>query len=196
MVLAAAPHIDICCSFWESFSFTPRMPSDLTIDITRMAERIYFLSYTKGTTRQNEYRVTSALNGWIVEEIQCSPTSAVHHSLIDKVSKVQMIDDKNHLVSLTPVRSEVKMVECLAVCGLVFSILFAGRQIYHQKYSWRLVFMIVPTVLLAASLIFMRNSFRKNNAFWNAARLMTVVDYARQGKPSIERLLHNPSQYK
>jgi len=198
MVLTAAPHIDICCSFWESFSFTPRIPSDQTINITRMAERIYILSYTQGHTLQNEYSVTSTLNGWTVEEIQCSPTSFVHHRLINNVSKVQMIDDNNHLVSLTPVRSEVKVAECMAICGLLFIALFTGHQIYHRKYSWRVVAMSVPSLLLVASLILLRNTFRKNNAFWNSAKLITVVDYARQNKASIEEssLVHLLSQYK
>lgn len=198
MVLGAAPRIDVCCSFWESFEFTPQTPSDQTIYITRMAERIYILSYNQSGTTQKEYRVTSLYNGWQVEEITCSPTSFVHDRQIHEILKTQKILDPNHYLSLSPVRTMVKVGECMAVCGLLFIALFSGHQIYHRKYSWRVVFMIVPAVLLVISLILMRNSFRKNNAMLNAARLITVVEHGRRDNSSIEdgSLLHNPSKYK
>jgi hypothetical protein len=197
MSLLSAPTIDIRCSFWESFSFTPRGSIGQTIYITRMAKAIYILSYIKDHTLQNDYQVTNTSKGWIVEDIQCSPTSFIHHRLIDRVLKTRTILDPNHYLSLSPVGSGVKMTECMAICGLLFISLFTGHQLYHRKYSLRLVAMIVPAVLLVVTLILLRDSFRKNNAFWNAARLITVVNHARQNKSSIEdsRLLHNRSDY-
>ena len=83
----AAPNIEICSSFWESFSFTPKTPSDQTISITRMAQRIYILSYTKDHTHEKDFQVTSTSDGWKVEEIVCTPTSFAHHRLIENVLK-------------------------------------------------------------------------------------------------------------
>ncbi len=197
MAHLTVPNIDICCSFWESFSFTPQTPSDQTIYITRMAQS-YIMSYTQDCTTLKEYEVISTHNGWQVTEIVCSPTSFIHDRVIHKIHSTQTILDQKPHLSLTPVRPGIIMAECMAVCGLLFIAIFSGHQIYHRKYSLRLVFMIVPAVLLVASLILMRNSFRKNNAFWNAARLITVVNHARQGKSSIEdsRVLSKESYYK
>lgn len=196
--LVAAPNIDICCSFWESFSFTPQTPSDQTIYITRMAQSIYIMSYTQDCTTRKEYQVMSASDGWKVTEIVCSPTTFIHDRVIQEVRNTQTILDQKLHLSLTSVRPGIIMAECMAVCGLLFIAIFSGHQIYHRKYSWRLVFMIVTAVYLVASLILMRNNFRKTNAFWNVARLITVVNHAKQNKTSIEdgRLLHNPSHYK
>ncbi|MBS0648180.1 MAG: hypothetical protein JSS10_03025 [Verrucomicrobia bacterium] len=183
-----APHLQIVNSLWESFSFTPKVASEVTIRLTRTALGCYILSYISHPPGDEKPVI------WIVRQ----PGNWKLRFYLSGRDFEETIEDASHFLSLSKIPLQLRIAEAFAMVDILLSSAFAGYEVYHQRYDQKVVPQVVCGLLLVVCLLFSRNVFRKRRALENALKLVTVVEHATQNKTSIETatLTYTYSDYK